>query len=284
MNFKIFNRSIPANRSDRTDWPALDSYDAATVLAATATGRFDANMMYSRRALLRRVAGVGVAALAVGALGAVAATPAGAATTATTTAALNLRTGPSTSHKVLRVIPKGGLVQLTGDSQNGFRSVIYDGQTGWAHGDYLNTGGGQPPPPGGAPNNARTTAAVNFREGPSLSARVLAVLPAGTPIYVGHVGASGFLSVSYNGMSGWVHQDYIQRTGGAPPPGDPGYDPNTATTTANLNLRAEPSLSARVLLVMPAGAKVALGSGTANGWRQVTYKGTTGWASTAYLN
>ena len=98
------------------------------------------------------------------------------------------------------------------------------------------------------------------------------------------MGASGFWSVAYNGQSGWIWADYVERTGGTPPPGGPAYDPNFATTTTALNLRAEPNTKAKVLLVMPAGAKVSLKSGTANGWRQVSYNGTTGWASTAYLN
>ena len=125
---------------------------------------------------------------------------------------------------------------------------------------------------------------MNFREGPSTSSRVIAVLAAGTAIFVNDVGASGFWSVSYNGQNGWIYADYIQRDGAGPAPGGPTYDPNMATTTAALNLRAEPSTSAKVLLVMPAGSKVVLKSGTANGWRQVMFNGKTGWASTQYLN
>ncbi|HEY8447990.1 MAG TPA: SH3 domain-containing protein [Thermomicrobiales bacterium] len=62
--------------------------------------------------------------------------------TATTTTGLNLRAGPSTADRVLLVMPAGATVQLTGDQQNGFLGVIYNGQRGWAYGDYLRTGGG----------------------------------------------------------------------------------------------------------------------------------------------
>ena len=75
----------------------------------------------SRRVFMRRAAGAGVAALAVGALGGLSVKPAGAsAGTAQATVPLNLRSGPSTSHKVLRVIPAGGAVAFQGDAQNGF--------------------------------------------------------------------------------------------------------------------------------------------------------------------
>jgi uncharacterized protein YraI len=239
----------------------------------------------SRRAFMRRAAGAGVAALAVGALGGLSVKSARAsAGSAKATDALNLRSGPSTSHQVLRVIPAGGTVVFQGDSRNGFSYVVYDGTYGWAYTQYLSSGGGQQDPGGGLGGNGRTTVAVNFREGPSLSARVIAVLPAGTPLFVHDEGASGFWSVSYNGQNGWIYADYIQRDGAGPAPGGPVYDPNMATTTAALNLRAEPSTSAKVILVMPAGAQVVLKSGTANGWRQVMYNGKTGWAATQYLN
>ena len=238
----------------------------------------------SRRVFMRRAAGAGVAALAVGALGGLSVKSAGAsAGSAKATVALNLRSGPSTSHKVLRVIPAGGVVSLQGGTDSGFTYVAYDGTYGWAYSQYLGPNE-QQGPGGGLGGNGRTTAAVNFREGPSTSSRVIAVLPAGTQIFVHDVGASGFWSVSYKGQSGFIYADYIQRDGAGPAPGGPAYDPNMATTTAALNLRAEPSTSAKVLLVMPAGSKVVLKSGTANGWRQVMFNGKTGWASTQYLN
>src|SRR5215207_6545597 len=75
----------------------------------------------SRRVFMRRAAGAGVAALAVGALGGFSVKSAGAsAGSAKATVALNLRSGPSTSHKVLRVIPAGGVVSMQGGTDSGF--------------------------------------------------------------------------------------------------------------------------------------------------------------------
>jgi uncharacterized protein YraI len=62
-----------------------------------------------------------------------------------TTADLNLRTGPGTSYAILRVIPKGSLVQLLDPTPvNGFLHVDHQGLTGWASSTYLlaqNVGG-----------------------------------------------------------------------------------------------------------------------------------------------
>ena len=61
----------------------------------------------------------------------------------------------------------------------------------------------------------------------------------------------------------------------------------SGTGGLGLRLRASPSLSGTILLVMPEGAEVTLNSGTqsADGylWRNVTYNGQTGWADSEYL-
>ncbi|MGH2535255.1 MAG: SH3 domain-containing protein [Thermomicrobiales bacterium] len=50
---------------------------------------------------------------------------------------LNLRTGPSTGDRVIRVMPAGDMVILTGQRENGFASVEHDGREGWAYVEYL---------------------------------------------------------------------------------------------------------------------------------------------------
>src|SRR5690606_18221063 len=95
----------------------------------------------------------------------------GGGTAATTTASI-LRSGPGTNNPVITVMPAGATVTLTGNSQNGFLSVSYNGTAGWASADYLETGGGSPSPsPSPSPNpapggSATTTATLNLRAGP----------------------------------------------------------------------------------------------------------------------
>jgi hypothetical protein len=64
-----------------------------------------------------------------------------------------------------------------------------------------------------------------------------------------------------------------------------GSDAATVTAGIGLNLRACPSLDCQVYDVMPYGAWAAIVSGPdANGWYQVTYGGTTGYAFGAWLS
>ncbi len=241
---------------------------------------------FTRRAVLGKALGLGAAVAA----GAVAARPMLAAAsengTYRTTSALNLRSGAGTSHPVVSVMPAGTTVQASGRVANGFREVWYQNYIGWAHADYLvpvTAGGGNPSLIG----LGITTAAVNLRSGPSTGHQVLRVLAQGTLLERSGTVQNGFRYVVHQGLAGWVSDAYLKVTTDGPAGGDPGehpYDPNYATTTAALNLRAEPSTSAKILTVMPSGARVTLLDGYANGFRKVSYHGTTGWASTAYLN
>lgn len=72
--------------------------------------------------------------------------------TAVVTSALNLRSGPGTANAVITVMAAGSTVTITGDPQGGFSPVTYDGRSGWASGDYLDTdGSGTAPTPPTAP-------------------------------------------------------------------------------------------------------------------------------------
>jgi hypothetical protein len=65
-----------------------------------------------------------------------------AGTTARTTTALNLRTGPSTSNRVLVVMPPGSSVRLVdGVPQAGWYRVAFSGREGFCFGQYLTVTG-----------------------------------------------------------------------------------------------------------------------------------------------
>jgi uncharacterized protein YraI/peptidoglycan/xylan/chitin deacetylase (PgdA/CDA1 family) len=57
----------------------------------------------------------------------------------------------------------------------------------------------------------------------------------------------------------------------------------TATTTVALNLRTQPTTSSAIVLVMPAGATVEITGAAIGDWYPVTYNGSVGYASGAYL-
>ena len=237
---------------------------------------------FNRRSFLKTV-GAGAAALAVGGT----MLPIGASARSTDTRIVNtegarLRSGPGTGYSILASLAKGTEVQYLayGGSANGYEwhkvKVISSGKEGFIASVLLSM------PDGGTGSDpiitgsATTTDYVNLRTGPSTGHQVLRVVPKGASVQTSSTVQSGFRYVIHNGLAGWMSDQYISW----------GSQPGTSTftTTTYLNLRAEPSTPAKILLVMPSGAKVTALSGTAPGWRQVSYNGTAGWASTNYLN
>jgi SH3-like domain-containing protein len=229
----------------------------------------------NRRRLLRVMAGAGAAA-AVGGLVTTLPARAAAGSWFITITALNLRAKPSTSAKVLAVMPPKAKLFYLGTSQNGFSKVEYNGMAGWAYDAYLTSTHKDAAPP--ITGEATTTSAVNFREGPSTGDRVIGVLPAGTWVGTSDTVVDGFRHVQIdNGTRGWVYDEFLGNNVDGIEPGQ------ILTVTSALNLRAKPSTSATVLTVMKAGAKVTAMAQSENGFRSVTYGSIGGWAYEDYL-
>lgn len=118
---------------------------------------------------------------------------------ATATTDLNLRAGPSTSHPMLRVIPRGRRVELTGQRDNGFLSVRFKGIDGWASEQFLRR----------EATTVSPTADLNLRAGPSTLHDVITVMPAGTLVRVTGGQTGGFLAVRYRGLDGWASAQFL---------------------------------------------------------------------------
>ena len=199
---------------------------------------------------------------------------------------VNLRSRSNTSSAVILVVPKGAVVTLNGRRENGFEDVSYQGSAGWIYADYLAPEGGEGPggPDGPYPDMRNyTTDDLNLRESPGYSGRVILVIPRGAQVVRHHNVQPPWGMVAYNGVTGWVHGDYLSST--PPSGGNPGGQPPATylRVTSLLNLRAEPSLGAPVLAVMGRRAKVRYLGQDANGFRHISYKGIKGWAHGSYL-
>jgi len=153
--------------------------------------------------------------------------------TASTTDSLNLRRGPGLDYAVVTVIPFGASVELRGEPQNGFHPVSYNGTTGWAHGDWLSTGGGPAPSPdpeptptpgptptpdpnpgngngnGDRPQYLYTESAVNMRSQPTTDSAIVWTIPPQTRVTITGPMQNGWYPTSWAHVSGWMHSDYL---------------------------------------------------------------------------
>lgn len=118
-----------------------------------------------------------------------------------TTDPMNLRTGASTSHSVIVVMPAGATVKLvTAAPTNGFYQVTYDTRTGWASGAYLAQQ---------ASKKLQATEYVHLRKEPGTTYEILETVPqGGTVTLLAEATKNGFYNVSYNGTAGWSSAAY----------------------------------------------------------------------------
>lgn len=203
---------------------------------------------------------------------------------------LNLREEPSTGAKVLMQIPEGARVEVLATSGT-WTHVRYNGQTGWVMTRYLRMNEDAEDEPEG-----QTTAVVNtpsgglnLRDRASTDGKVLALIPRHTRITVLQRGAT-WCKVIYAGQTGWVMTTYLLFDGeDAPtptptaPPAENESDAWVNTPSGTLNLREEPSTSAKVLAQIERGAKVTRLSNEGE-WSRIRYNHQTGYVQRKYLS
>jgi D-alanyl-D-alanine carboxypeptidase len=245
-------------------------------------------MHLSRRALLRSAFAAGAATLAAGSLiGAVSAQEDVSAAAVSgylrTTDYVNFRTGPGLDYGVIRVLPPQSPLTAVGAESGMFFKVSYQGTLGWVHRDYVAAGNGgssdYPPSLG----YKTTSAYVNMRSGPGIGYSVIRTLPTGTQVEVFDSFQNNFQMVGYAQQIGWVSLDYL--SGGGGDGGGSGQPIGQLRVTSSLNLRANPSTSAQVIKVMPAGTMVWPTEQISNGFRSVNLVdgSGSGWAYDDYL-
>ena len=156
--------------------------------------------------------------------------------TATAIQAVELRDAPLDEAAAMGTIPSVAVVTLTGEAQDGFLRVVYNGQEGWADAAYLEVADSSssagivqaqvaeapapaedaalaPAPDPGSPVGAQAIATnnVNLRAQPSATAEILSVVPAGSPVTLTGSQANGYLNVRIAGQAGWIDSRYVQQ-------------------------------------------------------------------------
>ena len=145
---------------------------------------------------------------------------------------LNLRQEPSLDAAVLRFIPALAPVHRgTGAVTNGYAPVTYEGVSGWAVALGLvatreeaaaatvptttapTTTAPAPTPAPAASSEIRVTLTpLMLRSGPGVDAEQVLVIPEGGRLTLTREGAAdGYVTVDYDGTTGWVYADLIAR-------------------------------------------------------------------------
>jgi uncharacterized protein YkwD/uncharacterized protein YraI len=152
--------------------------------------------------------------------------------TATAIGDVELLGDPAAAGAALGTIPDVEVVTLTGEAQDGFLQVVYNGQEGWADAAYLDVAPVAPgasvlqpadaaaaESPAAAPASPASsvpgslvsaTSDVNLREQPNPSSTVLDIVPAGSQVSLTGSRANGYVNVRIDGRAGWIDERYLE--------------------------------------------------------------------------
>lgn len=197
---------------------------------------------------------------------------------------VRLRTNYSFDADVMAMIPEGTTVEaLDGPFEAGDGSLWYqvsaNGQTGFIVSDYLAASSGLLSATSGG---AVTTDSVNLRRGPGLGESILLSLSTGESVILTGDLANGWLSVDYNGTSGYIYGAFLAASDESPA-SSASSGSGTRYADDALNLRSGPSLDNGVLSVLPFGAMVEL-TGASNGdFVEVSTDVGHGWVAAQFL-
>jgi uncharacterized protein YgiM (DUF1202 family) len=136
---------------------------------------------------------------------------------------VRLRSSASMQGAIIMVVSEGQGVSVISGSTGDWVAVSYRGTSGYIHMNYLAAGSGDSDDDddgggsGGlsAGDHARVTSDLNLRYDPSTSAGIAAVAPTGTVVEITGGLSNGFYAVDWDGLSGYMHSDYLALTDAA---------------------------------------------------------------------
>ena len=223
---------------------------------------------------------------------------------------LNVRSGASTSSKVIGSLSGNSKVTIVGE-EGAFYKIEYKGSHGYVAKEYIkditgtgssnNNQGTTTPEKPSTPEATQKTGIVNVssslnvRSGASTSSKVIGSLSGNSKVtIIGEEGA--FYKIEYKGSHGYVAKEYIKDVTGSnnnsnqgtttpEKPSTPENSKKTGVVTASkgLNVRKEANTSSQIVGILNSGESVEI-LGEENGFYKITYKGQEAYASKNYIN
>ena len=192
-----------------------------------------------------------------------------------TASSLNVRSGPSTSYKIVTTVKKNDKVNILQSSNGWYKIETTSGKQGWASSSYISISNNDT---NNNTNISENIAIVNtdglkFRTGAGTSYSIIKVLNKGEKVEVISESA-GWSKVRYDSRLGYVASQYIDKT-------------NTnyiikEVNTDGLNVRTGPSTSYSSIGKLNKGTKVQVISESA-GWSKINYNNKIAYVSSGYL-
>ncbi|WP_203568723.1 SH3 domain-containing protein [Aestuariimicrobium ganziense] len=201
--------------------------------------------------------------------------------------AVNVRSTPSTSGKILTVLYKGSKATQTGSTKNGWVPVQVNGIKGWVSQNYLigaRATADAPASTSGSRATLVTLAPVNVRTGPSTAYRSITVLAKGTKVSPTGLVAKGWTQVTLRDQRVWISTAWLgDAATSSTSTSTPKTSGETARATADLLVRSSPGRNFTTLGEIPRGTVLDLTGLVEPGVAQVVWRGEYRWVNANYL-
>ena len=206
----------------------------------------------------------------------------GAGTVKITTTALNLRTGPGLSYRVIKVLKGGTKVTLTGKTARGWAQLINGKSTGWSSMQYLaSSTTGRPAIIG----KRVATADLDIRTTSGTNAKTVAEVKKGTALSVTGAIQNGRAQIIYKGAIRWVTAKYLTNLkSNLPAPPKLPKITGTRYATATLNIRSTYADKYKLITEVPRGTKLNITGVVKNGRMQIIFEKAVRWVTAKYLS
>lgn len=224
--------------------------------------------------------------LAAGAITtAVVCTNAIAANVTVTASALNVRTGPSTSYKIITTVKKGTVLKKLGTSGNWIK-VEVNGKTGYVSGQYVKNSTAATSSSSTSTNfKVKITASsLNVRKGAGTNYAVIGGLKKNaTATVVGKTGS--WYKIKYGNGYGYISAQYATKitssNSSSSSSSSTKVNYNVKVTASSLNVRKGAGTNYAVIGNLKKG-NIVKATNKANGWYKIQYQGGTGYISAEY--
>ncbi|MDO5534782.1 MAG: SH3 domain-containing protein, partial [Propionibacteriaceae bacterium] len=203
---------------------------------------------------------------------------------ATTTTAVNVRSGPGTSHPSVAVAAKGTTLPTTGKTSGGWTQVIYAKQARWISSQFLTTGKPSTSKPVG---KIRTTANLYLRTGGGLQHPYTGVLPANSIVDTTGGATADYTEILHGGQNRWIATRYTAPVTEASKPSPapaPEVKGTVYVTVGSLYVRATSAPDGAVVATVHRGDALKTTHVVEGDRLQVIHDGAPRWVFKAYTS
>jgi uncharacterized protein YgiM (DUF1202 family) len=195
---------------------------------------------------------------------------------------VNQRTKASLSSEILKVLPKGTTVSVTGRSSGDFSEIQEGNSLLWLFTEYLSDQVDTTPD---TTANATTTTVLTLRKTASSTSASLGDVPKGGAVQLTGAHDDSYSQVVYNKQTGWILTGYFKLIAGSPDNLVASLPIATGKLFINatgVNMRSAADVESSKVTVLNYGTELATTGVQKNNYSSVIYDGKIRWVYTQY--